>query len=177
MTDAEQKHTLAALKFDADLNSAVHKLTIDLGCGHSEAVYQKGLLAMLRSMGYNCESERCVGVSIEDFAGVTHVVSYMKIDIIVHINDGVCVLELKCADRHEVSIKDQLRRYVTALKSEGVKVSLVFHVQFPKYCWRQGKDCVNDRKFCIKRMDINDLCAATGVAGRKLPEPSASLET
>ena len=163
-------HTLAALKFESDLNSAVCKLTADLGCGHSESVYQKGLLALLRSLGYNCESERHVGVSIQDFAGITHVVSYMKIDILIHMNDGVYVLELKCADRSEASVKDQVRRYVTALNAEGMPVSLVFHVQFPKYCWRQGKDS-NDRQFCIKRVDINDLCVAIAV-----PEPSTSPE-
>lgn len=152
--------TLSALKFESDLNAAVSNLTTQLGSGHSESVYQKGLLAVLRSMNYQCESERHIGVTVQDTKGVVHVLSHMKVDIIVHpegsSSGGVYVLELKCADRADTSVKDQLRRYVSALRADGVTVSMVFHVQFPKYCWRQSKD-PRDRRFEVNRIDMNDF--------------------
>jgi len=131
---------LITAAFKNDLNAACDSIIDQLGPGHTETVYNKALVAMIRSKGYLVEHEKTFLVSIVDFKGVRHTVSHMKADVIVYATTkSVILLELKCSDKaSECNGGEQLNRYKLALQHEGIDLVACYLVTFPRYCWNRS---------------------------------------
>ena len=117
-----------------DISELVYK---NLGPGHNERVYQKGLVCELNCRNILHDSERHISVKYIDSKNNSHVLESERIDIFLHkselYNEGNVIIELKATIKPIQEIeKVQVRKYFKELKKDKIDVSYGIIINFPQ---------------------------------------------
>ena len=113
----------------------------DLGIGHSEKIYHKGLHAELSCLGFNLTSEYHLAVCYKDSKGGEHILESERIDIFIHSdNDSIfeilkntnIILELKSIKSLGNSESIQVNKYFNELNKKKIRIDYGIIINFPK---------------------------------------------
>ena len=95
------------------VGAAARRAMANLGVGHSEAVYQRAMVAILSKRGITCQTE----VPVPYMSGGV-CVGFGRADVILPTH----VVELKVASHAAAKMRTQLAKYVLSLRKDGVLV-------------------------------------------------------
>jgi GxxExxY protein len=113
----------------------------NLGIGHSEKIYHKGLHAELACLGFNLTSEYHLAVCYTDSRGGEHILESERIDIFIHkdpnsnyeeLHGGHIILELKSIKTLGNAESIQIHKYFNELNKKGINIGYGLIINFPK---------------------------------------------
>ena len=116
---------------------AAQRVYSELGIGHSESIYQKGLLYELNHCNLSVDIERNIDVIYKDTKGYTRVLGSERIDLFIHnnktFNEGNIILELKATPKCIVDKEIfQLKKYFRECKKNKIDYGYGIIINFPQ---------------------------------------------
>lgn len=123
------------------ITDSAQRVLTNLGIGHSEKIYHKGLHAELSCLGFNITSEYHLAVCYKDSRGGEHVLESERIDIFMHrdkksqfseLNEKNIILELKSIKSIGNAESIQVQKYFNELNKKGIPIGFGYVINFPK---------------------------------------------
>ena len=123
------------------ITDSAQRVLTNLGIGHSEKIYHKGLHAELSCLGFNITSEYHLAVCYKDSRGGEHVLESERIDIFMHrdqksqfseLNEKNVILELKSIKSIGNAESIQVQKYFNELNKKGIPIGFGYVINFPK---------------------------------------------
>lgn len=118
--------------FQEEIKNICQTVYNQLGCGHSEFVYQTALKCELDSRDITTDTERPLSIHYIDSKNRQHLLTSYRIDLYVFGPDYDVVIEVK--NISSITDKEicQVKRYLSELDKEMKNVPYGIIVNFPK---------------------------------------------
>lgn len=129
------------MSLDRVIVDSSQRVLTNLGVGHSEKIYHKGLHAEMACLGFNLTSEYHLAVCYKDSKGGEHILESERIDIFIHkdpnsnfeeLRENNIILELKSIKSIGNGESIQVQKYFNELNKKNVLVKIGFIINFPK---------------------------------------------
>lgn len=129
------------MSLDRVIVDSSQRVLTNLGVGHSEKIYHKGLHAEMACLGFNLTSEYHLAVCYKDSKGGEHILESERIDIFIHkdpnsnfeeLRENNIILELKSIKSIGNGESIQIQKYFNELNKKKVLVKIGFIINFPK---------------------------------------------